>query len=215
MRLSLRAKFFGPILGLVLVGMTVLVFMNDRTVKNAFFHVESDTMSLLCQALGRDVGDNVAGNQTLLASLAKFPGVVAVVSGGAPEAANTILTTMVKGLSGVDYANVFDAAGLCMASSNPAAVGKIKVPDRDYFKAIMAGGKDKVVSKALVSRTTGKAVVVLAQAVKDASGKTVGVANMGMDLESLTRGLAATKIGKTGYAFILDGDGMVLAHPDG
>ncbi len=35
-----------------------------------------------------------------------------------------------------------------------------------------------------------------------------------MDLASLTRALAGTRIGSTGYAFILDGDGMVLAHPE-
>jgi methyl-accepting chemotaxis protein len=35
-----------------------------------------------------------------------------------------------------------------------------------------------------------------------------------MDLESLTQELASVKIGKTGYAYIMDAHGMVLAHPD-
>jgi len=125
-----------------------------------------------------------------------------------------LLSAVVKGLVGVDYANVFDPKGLAVASTNPGAVGKVNVSDRDYFAAVTREHKTDVVSKAIVSRTTGKAVVVLAQPVRDAAGKLVGVLNCGMDLDSLTADLAATKIGQTGYALILDAQGMVLAHPD-
>jgi len=213
MRLSLRTKFFIPILVLVLGGMAVLVTLNDRAVKSAFHSVEGDTMSLLGQAMARDIGGNVAGNLKLLGSVARYPGIRDALRGGSPDAANAVLSTCIKGLAGVDYSNVFDVKGQCVASTNPAAIGKINVADRDYFRTLARGGTRDVISKALVSRTTGKAVVVLAQPVEDESGRFLGVVNLGMDLDSLTRELAGTRIGRTGYAFILDGDGMVLAHP--
>ena len=214
MRLSLRAKFFGPILGIVILGMAVLVYFNDRTVKSAFKNVESESMALLSQALSKDINDSVSANVKLLGSFAAAPLIVAAAQGQEVAAASALLATMGKGMTGADYANVFNAAGLATASSTPAAIGKVQVDDRDYFKLVMREGKSNVVSKAIISRTTGKAAVVLAQPVKDAAGKIVGVVNTGMDLESLTADLASTKIGQTGYAFILDGQGMVLAHPD-
>ncbi|MHC1790923.1 methyl-accepting chemotaxis protein [Solidesulfovibrio sp.] len=214
MRLSLRAKFFGPILVIVVIGMAALVYLNDRTVKAAFKQVESQSMALLSQAMSKDVTGSVGANLRFLGSFAKDPLLVAAAQGRPSAEANALLATMGKGMTGADYANVYDATGLAIASSIPTAIGKVKVDDRDYFAAALREGKSDVVSKAIISRTTGKAAVVLAQPVRDAAGKTVGVINTGMDLESLTADLAATKIGQTGYAFILDAQGMILAHPD-
>ena len=214
MRLSLRAKFCAPLFLCVVLGMAVLVAVNDRTVKTAFNQLERRSMALLATALAKDVTSAVAGNLKLLSSFAATPAISQAAQTQGGDAASALLTALVKGMTGVDYANVFDLSGLCVASTNPSAVGKVKVADRDYYAAVMNAGKADVVSKALVSRTTGKAAVVLAQPVRDAAGKLVGLLNAGMDLESLTADLTAVKVGTTGYAYILDAQGMVLAHPD-
>ncbi|MFP5259416.1 MAG: methyl-accepting chemotaxis protein [Acidobacteriota bacterium] len=214
MRLSLRAKFFAPILGIVVIGMAALVTLNDRTVKSAFTQVESQSMAILSQAMAKDVTSSVAANLKLLESFATMPQLAAAAQGQGAAEASTLLTAVVKGMVGVDYANVFDLKGLAQASTNPTAIGKVNVSDRDYFAAVIQEHKADVVSKAIVSRTTGKAVVVLAQPVRDGAGKLVGLVNCGMDLDSLTADLSAAKIGQTGYALILDAQGMVLAHPD-
>jgi len=214
MRLSLRVKFFTPILAIVVIGMVVLVAVNDRTTNSALEYVEGQSMTLLCQSMAKDITGTVASNLKVLASFAKTPLFIAAAKGNDTQAANAMLDMMVAGMTGADYANIFDPQGTSVASSNEKSVGKIKVPDRDYFRMVTKEAKADVVSKAIVSRTTGKAAVVLAQPIRDASGKLVGVLNSGMDLESLTNDLAATKIGQTGYAFILDSQGMVLAHPD-
>jgi methyl-accepting chemotaxis protein len=214
MRLSLRAKFFTPILGIVLLGMAALVFFNDRTAKSALRHVESQSMSLLSQALAKDITGTVRANLKCLASFAKTPLLVGAATGEDTAAANALLATLSKAMAGADYANVFNAQGVSTASSNAGSVGKIQVADRDYFALATRENKADIVSKAIVSRTTGRAAVVLAQPLRDASGRLVGVLNAGMDLDSLTAELSATKIGQTGYAYILDADGMVLAHPD-
>ncbi|MEA5087918.1 methyl-accepting chemotaxis protein [Solidesulfovibrio sp.] len=214
MRLSLRTKFFTPILALVVIGMALLVILNDRATKSALEQVESQSMTLLCQSMANDVTGTVKANLRVLASFAKYDAAVATAKGDAPAAGNALLATLAAGLTGADYANIFDLQGVSRASSNVASVGKIKVADRDYFALVTKDGKTNVVSKAIVSRTTGKSAVVLAQPIRDASGQLVGVLNTGMDLESLTNDLSRTKIGQTGYAFILDAQGMVLAHPD-
>ena len=214
MRLSLRAKFFAPILAIVILGMAALAIVNTRTSTSALEYVEGQSMTLLCQSMAKDITGTVAANLKVLASFARTPLFAAAAKGDDTAQANLMLGVLVAGMTGADYANIFDLQGTSTASSNVASVGKIKVPDRDYFAMVTKEGKADVVSKAIVSRTTGKAAVVLAQPIRDASGKLVGVLNTGMDLESLTNDLAATKIGRTGYAFILDRQGMVLAHPD-
>ncbi|WP_027176217.1 methyl-accepting chemotaxis protein [Desulfovibrio aminophilus] len=213
MRLSLQAKFFLPVLVMILAGMVLLVGLNYRNEKHAFDMVMAESMSLMSQALANDIGGDVEANLAIMTAFALDPDITGVFSGGGSEAANAALKQMVHSMKGVDYANVFDLTGVSAASTNTASVGKVKVNDRDYFQAASTGKAD-VISKAIVSRTTGKAVVVIAQPIKDANGGLIGVLNAGMDLESLTKALAETRIGSTGYAFILDRDGMALAHPD-
>jgi len=87
------------------------------------------------------------------------------------------------------------------------------VADRDYFKALLGGGQ-YFISKPIISRVANKAVIVLAQVVRDPSGKFLGVLNAGVDLNALTARLEATRIGSTGYVAVLDRDGAVVAHPD-
>ncbi|WP_300158290.1 methyl-accepting chemotaxis protein [Solidesulfovibrio sp.] len=214
MRLSLRTKFFTPILALVVIGMTLLVVLNDRANKQSMEQIESQSMVLLCQSMANDVAGTVIANLKMLGSFAKYGVVVAAAKGEDTTSGNALLAVLAGGLTGADYSNVFDPRGVSVASSNAASVGKVTVADRDYFALVAKAGKADVVSKAIIARTTGKAAVVLAQPVRDASGKLVGVINTGMDLESLTSELASTRIGQTGYAFILDAQGMVLAHPD-
>ena len=50
MRLSLRTKFFTPILALVVIGMTLLVVFNDHATKSALEQVESQSMTQIGRA---------------------------------------------------------------------------------------------------------------------------------------------------------------------
>ena len=215
MHLTLRTKFFAPILGIVIVGMGLLVWINDATVKSSFIQVEGASMRLLCQAMAHDTGSNIEMNLKALRAFAQNGTLIAAATGRESPEAHEQLAFAVTALTGVDFANVYDAAGLKMASSSQATEGKKNsVSDRDFFAAVIKEGKKDVISKPLISRTTGKAAIALAQPLRGADGRLVGLINAGMDLDSLTKELASVKIGKTGYAYIMDAEGMVLAHPD-
>jgi len=102
---------------------------------------------------------------------------------------------------------------LIAANAKGYAGGDTYLTDRDYFKAIMSG-KDYVISNPVVSLSTGKAVVVIAYAVKDDSGKTVGLAGGTIKLEALSDIAASVTLGEKGYGLIVDGNGLIIASPD-
>jgi methyl-accepting chemotaxis protein len=212
MRLRLKTKFFAPILSIILIGMALLVVFNYRNTKAAFDTALGDSMGLLCQSMVHDITGDVAANLNTMRVYAENGAVAEALSGGDPAKANAALAVMVKSMHDADYSSVFTPRGDAVASSNPAAIGKVNIADRDYFKAAAKGGKD-VLSKALISRTSNKAAIILAQPILNAGKEVVGVMNVAMDLEALTKSLTESKIGSSGYAFILDRDGMVLAHP--
>jgi methyl-accepting chemotaxis protein len=186
---------------------------NYRNTKAAFDTALGDSMSLLCQSMVHDISGNVASNLTVMRAFAENEALAATLAGNDPAQANAALSVMVKSMQDVDYASVFSLGGDNVASSNPSAIGKINVKDRDYFKAAAGKGRN-IISKALVSRTSNKAAVILAQPIMNAHKEVIGVMNVAMDLEALTKTLSESRIGKSGYAFILDRDGMVLAHPE-
>ena len=87
------------------------------------------------------------------------------------------------------------------------------ISDRDYFKAVFSN-KKTVISDVLISKTTGKPAVVIAVPIFSAQGEFQGILGGTLDLAIIEEMRSKIKIGETGYAFITDSKGQVLAHPD-
>jgi len=213
MKRSLQLKFLVPALSAIVLGMVCLVIVNARQVSSSMETLMGQDMRLLGQALSRDVVGGMEDRLTLLAGIAGRENVIMAASVDVPSTLQPELAFLAKSTQGVLYFNVFDLKGDAVVSSE-ILKGTVNVADRDYFLAVTKDAKDKVVSKPLMSRTVGKAVVVLAVPIRDKAKKLVGVLNAGIDLEYITNEVSKTKIGDTGFAFILDRDGMVVAHPD-
>ncbi|MBD1584536.1 methyl-accepting chemotaxis protein [Pseudoalteromonas sp. S16_S37] len=63
------------------------------------------------------------------------------------------------------------------------------------------------------NKVTGKLTLFINYAIKN-SGKTIGVAGMGVSMQGLVDYINNFKIGQTGYAFVVSGDGKVKIHFD-
>lgn len=86
----------------------------------------------------------------------------------------------------------------------------IDYSERVYFRQVMDGaplGKQVVVSK-----TTGKPSLILSVPILGAENAIVGVLAMGVSLTDLSTSITNARIGQTGYAFLLDDAGTVVAH---
>lgn len=88
----------------------------------------------------------------------------------------------------------------------------ILIGDRDYFQSCMKG--TPFISDPVVSKSTGQLVSMVAAPIKNADGKVVGVLAGTMGTETLSKMVANIKIGETGYAYMAQNNGIVIAHPD-
>lgn len=88
------------------------------------------------------------------------------------------------------------------------------IGDRDYFDAIIRKGQDSAIGKAVVSKSLGQPIVVMAVAVKDTEGSTRGFIAFQFLLSSLSDITSQIKIGRTGYGWIVENDGLMIAHPE-
>lgn len=83
--------------------------------------------------------------------------------------------------------------------------------DRDYFWRAMKG--ETVVSDPLVSKSTGRPVIVVAMPVKS-NGQITGIMMGSIDINDLANRVLAIKVGQTGNAFVTQGDGLLIIHAD-
>jgi methyl-accepting chemotaxis protein len=101
-----------------------------------------------------------------------------------------------------------DAAGRFYTSEGSSG----NVIDRDYYKAIMEEGKDSVVSDALVSRTDGSVVLILAKPFPAPGGGRGGIVAAAISIEYFSQYVSAITMGRNGYAYIMDRRGIIIAH---
>ncbi len=91
---------------------------------------------------------------------------------------------------------------------------KIDIRDRDYYHAIIEGNADFYVGQAVISKATGDAVVVFARKAIGPDKKSIGTGILSISLKSLSELTKEIKVGQSGYAWIFDATGKVMAHPD-
>ena len=83
--------------------------------------------------------------------------------------------------------------------------------DRSYYKQVLNG--QQIGRQVLIGKTSGKPAMVLSTGVFDTGGNLSGVLAQAMTLEELSEKIVNTKIGKTGFTFLVDENGLVIAHP--
>ena len=82
--------------------------------------------------------------------------------------------------------------------------------DRGYFKQAADGRQ--MGQEVVISRTTGQPAAILSVPIWRLD-KVVGVLAVGTSISDLTTTVANVKIGQTGFVFLVDDQGKVLAHP--
>ncbi len=100
-----------------------------------------------------------------------------------------------------------DAAGDYYITEGEAG----NIADRPYFREVMSG--HTVVADPVISRATGRSVLVVAAPLLE-NGTPAGLVGLTVSLEDLSESIVTRQIGATGYPYIVQGDGLVIAHPD-
>ncbi len=84
--------------------------------------------------------------------------------------------------------------------------------DRSYFKQVIEG--NEFGKQILIGKTSKKPAMVLSTGIFDEAGKLKGVLAQAMTLTELSEKIVNHKIGQTGFTFLVDEEGDVVAHPD-
>jgi serine/threonine protein kinase/HAMP domain-containing protein len=121
------------------------------------------------------------------------------------------LASLVRANPDVHLLILMNAEGLALASSEPGVAG-LNFAFRQYFQAALLGRSFK--SGMLVGSTEGKPGMYYSNPVFDAAHKVIGVVVMRLKGGSFAGILDESVAGSGRVPFMVDGDGVLIHHPD-
>lgn len=132
------------------------------------------------------------------------------------EKANLLLETLARMQTVIkdryEFVFVTDKNGVIIADSILGEAKGINISDRDYFKQAMDGqpSADKVV----INKKTGNPTCTIAQPVISEEGGVIGVVGCTLKIDHIAEKLNEIKLGKTGFDFVTNKQGLFIMHPD-
>jgi PAS domain S-box-containing protein len=130
-----------------------------------------------------------------------------------PEHVNEVLANRTAGVRQIHFITITDAQGIQQYRSRGTSPPHLDVSDRSYFIA----QRDRTVnglfiSEPIITRSDGRAGIVLSRRLHDKTGGFAGVVTAIVDLEDLERFYAAVTLGKGGAIQLLRDSGLLLVR---
>ena len=208
-RRRFQVGILGKALGATLVvGLVPLILVGTITLTQQRAHIRTDAelgLQANAQRISAQVDEWIDKNVRALQAAARLPAV---------QSMQQSRQTDVLGAIHQAYPWMYlvftvstDGRNVARSDDKPPA----DYTDRQYFKDVVALGKE-LSWQTLLGKTSKKAALVIAVPVKE-NGRVVGILAAAMTIEDISQIVATWKAGKTGYAFLVDENVKVVAHP--
>lgn len=206
---SLRKKLSIAFVAMTVMPIILITVINwqpqDQVMKNSIV----DKNLMLAKYIAGDINDMFTERIRVLNNAAANENINSMIPGQQVP----ILRDIVKQYPDMQLAVISDLAGHQTArwDQNKADPG-ISYNDREYFNTVLRSGK-ATISGVIVAKSTQQLGIVIAAPIKK-DGNLVGVLIINIELKKLIQRVGATKVGNTGYAYIVNREGKVIIHPD-
>ena len=218
MKLGIRSKLMLPTLALVIVIMTISTVILYKTSSSALKATVNDEMNQISISTVSLISSWIEKNKLDLTNWAEFDVFRNSFSDdfmgkAARKKASVQLEKWKKQYKEYELICLVDSKGNIIASSDTEIIDKINVGDRGYFQKSMEG--ELAMSEVIISRASGNPVFVASEPVKEKkSDKIGGVLFTVIDMKAFSdKFIRPIKVGESGYVFIVENSGKVIAHP--
>jgi methyl-accepting chemotaxis protein len=199
---SIRAKLTVSIVLTMLISVSILGLVNYWSTKAMLFSDMEENLASLAEHNADKLGLWLDMRKSELAVLANSPS----VANGNRDTAINYLKGENKRNSVYAFFFVIDLSG----NADLTTGAKTNVADRPYFQQAKSG--KIVISNPVLSKVDGKPVVVVAAPIIK-NEKIIGVLAATVTLGDMIKIVGKIKAGDTGYAYVVQNDGLFIFHP--
>ncbi|HLP06627.1 MAG TPA: methyl-accepting chemotaxis protein [Opitutaceae bacterium] len=225
-KLGLRAKMILGALALGILPLLVVSLIVPARVADSFAQTGRQHLAQVAQDISSSVEQLLTRHVELVRGFAATEILATALAERnaqrlSPETlatTNRQVAAMIKELGG-HYQGMFlcDASGVIfagtLANGDTKPYVNLDIRDRGYLKDTQRTLKT-VISDPVRSKIGNVPIVVLSTPLLDEQGRFAGLLGMSLELNYLIETIAKQKVGNAGYPFVIDGKGVMVAHPD-
>ncbi|HLP07089.1 MAG TPA: methyl-accepting chemotaxis protein [Opitutaceae bacterium] len=216
MKWTLKARLLVPTVAVVAGALALVSAASYWQSRNATVANIDHEMVQICSTTAIHLDDWFANQQLNLAGWAGLKTLQTAlqstfVGQSARGSANGELATITRRYGYFEQIHLIDSSGLVIASSDANQINQLKLADLDCFQSALQGRP--TFSEVIASKTSGKPVIVVAVPVLGGD-KVAGVLAGFINFEHYAdRFITPIKVQSSGYVFLFDKRGRILAHP--
>ena len=186
---------------LIFVAWFLVAQAGDLLTKKSHAQLEQHTGLIQASVVGY-IQDYLAALQ----NLARQPDILSMD----PARQKPVLQALAATYPSIYLASTTDLSGMNLARSDDEPL--VDYSDRLWFQQLLDGADSSL--QALIGRTTGQPALVAAVPIIDRDGHMLGVCMSATLLADLSQQILTPHIGETDYAYVVDDQGQLVAHPD-
>ncbi|BCS98170.1 methyl-accepting chemotaxis protein [Desulfoluna limicola] len=213
--MKLKVKFLFPVLGIILAGLLALTTLGYVSSKSALQESAYSQLNTLTDSTSEVLSKFIRDNRDLLQYLAKDPLYGQFADNGDRfqyQAVHDTFDRILSTFPSIENILVTLPDGNIMASAVDGVEGVVNIADRPYFKKALKGSP--VTSKVILSKVTGAPIYVESIPIFHEESL-VCILSLVVKMSAVTDlFIDPIKVGATGYAFVMENEGSVIAYPD-
>lgn len=200
---SIRIKLVATVATLFILALSLLAGLSYWQAKKILMQDVEAELTHVVQNCSQETASWLDRTRTEIAGLARSPVIVsgdkqAIVSYLAAELS---IAEVYESLIWIDpTGKYFDFKG---------ETGSLA--DREYFQRSIKG--ETVISDPVISKKTNKPIVIISIPIRQ-DNRITGVLAGAINIEAVEKQVLEVKVGETGYAYVIQGDGLIIFHPN-
>jgi methyl-accepting chemotaxis protein len=200
---SIQTKMTISILAIFLLALIALGGLNYWKARSIISDTLTKEMSGQTKNTASDIGDWLEARKMEIVMLSRLP---VIISGDQQAIMASIISAaqINKAYYNIGYV---DMQGNLTASTG----NRLNVADRSYYKLALQG--QTTISDPFITKDSGQLVVMIAVPIQD-NGLVHGVLIGTVYLASLADKVESLKVGQTGYAYVMQENGLQIIHPN-
>lgn len=208
---NFRAKLLIMFAALIIIPLVVAGVLARQNAQEGIENQTRAGITALVDSLARETDNHIQASEKILETLSVLPALESKDFATQRNIFNLVIKNNPQFM--FIYAGYLDQPGLPSITPATDLPADYDARQRPWFQQAIKSDKIEI-TDVYNDASTGLPIITVAKAIKDKNGKAIGVLAADIDLGSLSDMVSQMKLGKSGYGYIVDRKGIVIAHPD-